>query len=61
MNSARKQPDASSAEKALRELLTAKGDVKYGTALITVAKARPLIRHAQTLVHLARQIVHPGQ
>lgn len=51
------RPEAASAEKALRELITVKGDVEYGTTLITLAKAEPLVRRAQTLVDLARQIV----
>jgi hypothetical protein len=52
--------EAASAEKALRELITIKGDVEYGTTLITLAKAEPLVRRAQTLVKLAKQIVRPG-
>lgn len=54
------RPDAASAEKALRELITIKGDVEYGTTLITLAKAEPLVRRAQTLVDLAKQVVRPG-
>jgi hypothetical protein len=46
--------EAASAEKALRELITIKGDVEYGTTLITLAKAEPLVRRAQTLVDLYR-------
>ena len=38
------RPEAASAEKALRELITIKGDVEYGTTLITLAKADPLVR-----------------
>jgi hypothetical protein len=52
--------EAASAEKALRELIAIKGDVEYGTTLITLAKAEPLVRRAETLVGLARQIVRPG-
>jgi hypothetical protein len=51
---------AASAEKALRELISVKGDVEYGTTLITLAKAKPLVRRAQTLVDLAKEIVRPG-
>jgi len=51
------RPEAVSAEKALRELITIKGEVEYGTTLITLAKAEPLIRRAQTLVDLATRIV----
>jgi len=36
-----KRPEAATAEKVLRELLSAKGDVQYGVALITAAKAEP--------------------
>ena len=52
--------EAASAEKALRELITIKGDVEYGTTLITLSKAEPLVGRAQTLVDLAKQIVRPG-
>lgn len=52
--------EAASAEKALRELITIKGDIEYGTTLITLAKAEPLVRRAQTLVDLAKHIVRPG-
>lgn len=50
-------PDAANAEKALRELIAAKADVEYGTTLITLAKAAPLVRRARTLVDLATRIV----
>jgi len=52
--------EAASAEKALRELITIKGDVEYGTTLITLARAEPLVRRAQTLVDLAKQVVRPS-
>ena len=52
---------AASAEKALRELVAAKGDVEYGTNLISAAKAEPLVRRAGTLVELAVGIVRLGQ
>jgi hypothetical protein len=54
------RPEAASAEKALRELITAKGDVEYGTTLVTLRRAEPLVRRAQALVDLARRIVRPG-
>lgn len=54
------RPEATSAEKALRELITVKGDVEYGATLVTLAKTEPLVRRAQTLVDLARQIVRTG-
>ena len=53
--------NAVKAEKALRELVSAKSAVEYGTALITAAKAEPLIRRARTLVELAVQIVRLGR
>jgi hypothetical protein len=52
--------EAATAERALRELIAVKGDVEYGTTLIALAKAEPLVRRAQTLVDLADQIVRPG-
>lgn len=55
-----KRADAGAAEKALRELLAAKGDVEYGTDLITAAKADLLVRRARTLVDLAVEIVRLG-
>jgi hypothetical protein len=54
------RPDAASAEKALRELITVKGDIEYGTTLIALTKTEPFVRRAQTLVDLAKQIVRPG-
>lgn len=56
-----KRPDAPDAERALRELISAKSDVEYGVALVTVAKANPLVRRARTLVDLAVQIVRLGR
>lgn len=55
------RPEAAAAEKALRELITKKGDVEYGTTLITLAKSEPLVRRAQTLVDLATQIVRTSR
>jgi hypothetical protein len=52
--------EAPAAEKALRELIGAKGDVEYGTALLTATKAGPLVRRARLLVDLAVQIVRLG-
>jgi hypothetical protein len=52
--------EAASADMALRELISLKGDVEYGTRLITLTKCEPLVRRAQTLVDLARQIVRAG-
>lgn len=53
--------DAGTAEKALRDLVAAKGDVEYGTSLITAAKAEPLVRRARALVELAIEIVRLGR
>lgn len=55
-----KRADAGAAEKALRELISAKGDVEYGTALLTATKAEPLVRRARFLLELAAQIVRLG-
>jgi hypothetical protein len=56
-----KRPDTAAAERALRELTSAKSDVEYGIALVTAAKAEPLVRRARTLVDLAVQIVRLGR
>lgn len=52
-----KRTEAATAEKALRELLSAKGDVEYRVALVTATQAEPLVRRARTLVELAVHIV----
>lgn len=49
------------AERALRELISAKGDVEYGVELITAAKAETLVRRARMLVDLAISIVRLGR
>lgn len=51
---------AATAERPLRELLAVKGDVEYGTNLITAAKAGPMMRRADALVELATEIVRLG-
>jgi HEPN domain-containing protein len=56
-----KRPQAPTSERGLRELLAAKGDVEYGTALISSTKAEPLVRRARTLVDLAIEIVRLGR
>ena len=56
-----RRPEALTAEKALRELLSAKADVEYGVALVTAAKAESLVRRARTLVELAVQILRLGR
>jgi hypothetical protein len=55
------RPEAAAAEKALRELVSAKSDVEYGVALVQKAKAEPLIRRARTLIELAVEVVRLGQ
>ena len=55
------RPEAAGSEKFMRELIAAKGDVEYGTNLVTATKARPLLRRARTLVDLAIEIVRLGQ
>ena len=52
------RPDATAAEKAMRELISVKGDVEYGTKAPTSAHATQLVRRARTLVSLADEIVH---
>jgi HEPN domain-containing protein len=52
-----KHAQAATAERSLRELIAAKGEVEYGTALITKVKAEPLVRRARSLVELATEIV----
>ena len=56
-----KRPEAAASEKALRELLSAKGDVEYGVALVTAAKAESLVRRGRTLVELAVHVVRLGR
>ena len=56
-----KRSEAPVAERALRELISAKSDVEYGVALVTAAKAEPLVRRAKALVDLAVQIVRLGR
>ncbi len=56
-----KRVDAATAVRALRELMSAKGDVEYGTALVTATKAEPLVRRARSLVELATEIVRLGR
>jgi uncharacterized protein (UPF0332 family) len=56
-----KRENATTAEKALRELVSAKSAVEYGTALVTAAKAELLIRRARALVEVAAEIVRLGR
>lgn len=55
------RPGVAAAQRALRELIAAKGDVEYGTDLVTAAKAQPLVRRARSLVDLAIEIVRLGR
>lgn len=54
------RPEAASAEKWLRELISTKADVEYGITLLPAAKAEPLLRRARSLVELAVAIVRLG-
>ncbi|WP_020392713.1 hypothetical protein [Kribbella catacumbae] len=56
-----KRAEAAAGERALRELVSAKGDVEYGTDVVTAIKAEPLVRRARTLVELAVEIVRLGR
>ncbi|MGD8215474.1 hypothetical protein [Aestuariimicrobium sp. Y1814] len=49
--------EAAAAEKSLRELIAIKSEVEYGTMLITLAKAKPLVRRAELLVGLAKVLL----
>lgn len=53
--------EAASAEKALRQLVSSKADVEYGTLLVTAKAATPLVRGARMLVDLATSIVRMEQ
>lgn len=53
--------DATVAVRALRELISAKADVEYGTELVDAAKATVLVRRARALADLAVQIVKLGR
>lgn len=53
--------NATVAVRALRELISAKADVEYGTELVEAAKATALVRRARTVVELAVQIVKLGR
>lgn len=56
-----RRPDAAVAERALRELVSAKAEVEYGVTILEHAKTAPLLRRAQTLVDLAHRIVRQGR
>ncbi|ADU47393.1 hypothetical protein [Intrasporangium calvum] len=53
--------DATVAVRALRELISAKADVEYGTELVDAAKATVLVKRARDLADLAVQIVKLGR
>ena len=46
---------------AAKRYISAKSVVEYGTALVTAAKAEPLIRRARSLVELAVEIIRLGR
>lgn len=56
-----KRPDGASAERSLRELMSAKAEVEYGAALIGHTKAEALVRRARSLVDLTVSIVRLGR
>jgi HEPN domain-containing protein len=56
-----KRAEAAAGDRSLRELVAAKGDVEYGTDLVTAIKAEPLVRRARALVELAIEIVRLGR
>ena len=56
-----RRDEASSADRALRELLAAKPDVEYSVTVMTSTKATAMVRRAQTLVALAIDIVRLGR
>lgn len=51
------RPIASDAERCLRELVSAKSEVEYGTSLMSGPKSEALVRRARTLVRTAKDIV----
>lgn len=52
--------EAATAERALRELVSAKTDVEYGVALVQRTKAEDLVRRARSLLDLANAVVRLG-
>jgi hypothetical protein len=56
-----RRPEAAAAEKARLELLATKGDVEYGTDVVTATKAKPLVRRPRRLVELVIEIVLVGR
>jgi hypothetical protein len=60
-NKGKDHATAATAEKALRELLSAKADVEYRTDVLTAARAEPHVRRARTLVDLVIEIVRLGR
>jgi hypothetical protein len=56
-----RRSEATTSEKALRELLSAKGEVEYGIALVSAARAESLLRRARILVELAIHVVTLGR
>lgn len=50
--------DAAAAERALRELISMKGEVEYGTKVPTTTQATALVRRARGFVGLTDDIIH---
>ena len=42
------------AQRSIADLISMKGEVEYGSTLITLAKAKPLVRRAMVLVEIAK-------
>ncbi|MGN6034584.1 HEPN domain-containing protein [Brevibacterium casei] len=51
------RPVAADAERCLRQLVSAKSEIEYGTGLMSEAKAETLVRRARTVVATAKDIV----
>lgn len=51
-------PNGANMAKALRELLAVKDDSHYGSSLVSLSKARQMVRRAKELIDSARLIVH---
>ncbi|MFM8857100.1 MAG: hypothetical protein ACKOI2_07825 [Actinomycetota bacterium] len=51
-------PNGANMAKALRELLAIKDDSHYGSSLVSLSKAKLMVRRAKELIDSARFIVH---
>ena len=56
-----KRPEAATAARSLRELLSVKSDVEYGVNLVTARKAESLVRRARSLVEVGVRVVRLGR